>query len=147
MNSSRFWSTILAVCVMILCATSNRAQDWTQWRGANRDGNSPSISSQWPRTLTEEWKVTVGVGHSSPVVAKGKIYVFARQGEQETLLCLDAITGKEIWRSSQPVAYEMNPAATGHGKGPNLHRWSAMVAFAPWELAVSSLAMTRSPES
>jgi len=103
---------------MIFCATPNHAQDWTQWRGANRDGNSPAISSQWPRTLTEEWKVTVGVGHSSPVVAKGKIYIFARQGDQETLLCLDAITGKEIWRSSQPVAYEMNPAATGHGKGP-----------------------------
>ena len=118
MNSFRFRSTMLAMCVMIFCATPNHAQDWTQWRGANRDGNSPAISSQWPRTLTEEWKVTVGVGHSSPVVAKGKIYVFARQGEQETLLCLDAITGKEVWRSSQPVAYEMNPAATGHGKGP-----------------------------
>jgi outer membrane protein assembly factor BamB len=118
MNSFRFRSTMLAMCVMIFCATPKLAQDWPQWRGANRDGNSPSISSQWPRTLTEEWKITVGVGHSSPVVAKGKIYVFARQGEQETLLCLDAITGKEVWRSSQPVSYEMNPAATGHGKGP-----------------------------
>lgn len=66
----------------------------------------------------EEWKVTVGVGHSSPLMVDGKIYVFARQGEEEVLLCLDGVTGKEVWRSSQKVAYEMNPAARGHGKGP-----------------------------
>jgi outer membrane protein assembly factor BamB len=68
--------------------------------------------------LKEQWKVTVGIGHASPVVANGKIYVFARQGEEEVLLSLDAVTGKEIWRSSQPIAYEMHPAAMGHGKGP-----------------------------
>jgi outer membrane protein assembly factor BamB len=68
--------------------------------------------------LKEEWRVTVGVGHSSPVLANGRIYVFARQGEEEVLLCLDAVSGKEIWRASQTIAYEMNPAAMGHGKGP-----------------------------
>jgi len=47
-----------------------------------------------------------------------KIYIFARQGEEETLLSLDAATGKEIWKSSQPISYTMHPAATGHGKGP-----------------------------
>jgi outer membrane protein assembly factor BamB len=60
----------------------------------------------------------VGVGHSSPVVAGGKIFVFTRQGEEETLLCLDAATGKEIWKSTQPISFEMHPAATAHGKGP-----------------------------
>jgi outer membrane protein assembly factor BamB len=68
--------------------------------------------------LKEEWKVTVGVGHSSPVVANGRIFVFARQGEEEVLLSLDAVTGKEIWRVSEPIAYEMHEAARGHGKGP-----------------------------
>src|SRR6185295_4869273 len=37
---------------------------------------------------------------------------------EETLLCLDAVTGKEIWKSSQPIAYTMHEAAVGHGKGP-----------------------------
>jgi hypothetical protein len=40
-----------------------------------------------------------------------RIYLFARQGEEEVLLCLESATGKEIWRSSQPVAYEMHNAA------------------------------------
>jgi outer membrane protein assembly factor BamB len=118
MNLLRLWFPVLVVCAVVLFNTTVRAQDWTQWRGPNRDGSAQLPFSTWPKALKEEWKVTVGVGHSSPVVASGKIYIFARQGEQETLLCLDAATGKEIWRASQPIEYQMNPAAVGHGKGP-----------------------------
>lgn len=112
---------LYAVCLAGLLLTSINAQsDWPQWRGPNRDGNvtSAAVPSTWPKALKEEWKVTVGVGHSSPVVANGKIYVFARQTDEEVLLSLDALTGKEIWRSSEPIAYEMHEAARGHGKGP-----------------------------
>ena len=118
MRALRCWSAILSTGTVILLTSASYAQDWPQWRGPNRDGNATALSSPWPKALKEEWRVTVGVGHSSPVVADGKVYVFARQGEEETLLCLDATTGKEIWRSSEPVSYQMHPAATGHGKGP-----------------------------
>jgi hypothetical protein len=118
MHSFRWSPTLLSACATLLFAVSANAQDWPQWRGPNRDGNAPAISSAWPKTLKEEWKVTVGVGHASPVVADGKIFVFARQGDEETLLCLDAVTGKEIWKASQPIAYTMHEAAVGHGKGP-----------------------------
>jgi outer membrane protein assembly factor BamB len=106
--------------VTLFVAITSLAADWPQWRGPNRDGmvTDATIPAAWPKALKESWKVTVGVGHSSPVMVNGKLYVFARQGEEETLLCLDAATGKEIWRSAQPIAYQMNPAATGHGKGP-----------------------------
>jgi outer membrane protein assembly factor BamB len=118
MHSFRLSPALLSACALILFVVSANAQDWPQWRGPNRDGNAPAISSSWPKTLKEEWKVTVGVGHASPVVADGKIFVFARQGEEETLLCLDAVTGKEIWKTSQPISYTMHEAATPHGKGP-----------------------------
>ena len=118
MTRSRLRSLILAASTTILFAAPCYSQDWPQWRGPNRDGSAPALSSAWPKALKEDWKVTVGLGHSSPVVADGKIYVFARQGEEETLLSLDATTGKELWRSSQPIAFEMHPAATAHGKGP-----------------------------
>lgn len=116
----RFSHTLIG---LILCASANviaLANDWPQWRGPNRDGlvSDISIPPKWPKELKQEWKVTVGEGHSSPVVANGKIYVFARQGEDEVLLCLDAASGKEIWRSSQPISYEMHRAARAHGKGP-----------------------------
>src|SRR5688572_4005515 len=110
---------------LTLTATANATlasgnSDWTQWRGPNRDGlvRDAAIPRVWPKELKEEWKVTVGIGHSTPVVANNKIYVFARQAEEEVLLCLDSATGKEIWRSDQPIAYEMHNAARKHGKGP-----------------------------
>jgi outer membrane protein assembly factor BamB len=120
MSKFRLWSRILIANAIILFTTASLAADWPQWRGPNRDGYvaDAALPSTWPKALKEEWKVTVGVGHASPLVAKGKIYVFARQGEEEVLLCLDAVTGKESWKSSQPISYQMNPAAMGHGKGP-----------------------------
>lgn len=121
MHSSQKRSTALSL--LLLFTTSNVAMgvaDWPQWRGPNRDGlvSDASIPRTWPKELKQEWKVTVGVGHSSPVVADGRIYVFARQGEEEVLLCLNSSNGKEIWRSSLSISYEMHNAARAHGKGP-----------------------------
>ncbi|HEX8502652.1 MAG TPA: PQQ-binding-like beta-propeller repeat protein [Pyrinomonadaceae bacterium] len=95
--------------------------EWPQWRGPNRDGTAEGVAppSAWPKELKQSWRVTVGVGHSSPVVSGGVVYQFARQGEDEVLLALDASTGRELWRGAPaPAPYTVNPAATGHGKGP-----------------------------
>ncbi|MDQ5844913.1 MAG: PQQ-like beta-propeller repeat protein [Acidobacteriota bacterium] len=114
----------LYLTVMLLAAvwswTVAGATDWPQWRGPNRDGHVTDVvlPGTWPKALKEDWKVTVGIGHSSPVMADGRIYIFARQGDDEVLLCLDATKGSEIWRSANPAAYTMHPAALGHGKGP-----------------------------
>jgi outer membrane protein assembly factor BamB len=96
------------------------AADWPQWRGPNRDGVARDFvaPTTWPATLKETWRVTVGEGHSSPVTSEGRIYVLARQGEEEVVFCLEAQSGKQLWRASYPAVYTMNPAATGHGKGP-----------------------------
>lgn len=115
-------SALVMIGLMLFASASAAIgiADWPQWRGQNRDGlvSDASIPQAWPKELKQEWKVTVGLGHSSPVVANGRIYVFARQGEEEVLLCLNSATGKQIWSSSQPIAYEMHNAARAHGKGP-----------------------------
>jgi len=95
--------------------------DWPQWRGPNRDGHARGFAAPaaWPKELKPRWRVTVGVGHASPVVSGGVVYQFARQGEEEVLLALDAATGRELWRAGAvPAPYELNPAARDHGKGP-----------------------------
>jgi outer membrane protein assembly factor BamB len=97
------------------------ASEWPQWRGPNRDGHAAGVvpPGSWPKELKPRWRVTVGVGHASPVVSGGTVYQFARQGEEEVLLALDASTGKEVWRAGAVLApYEVNPAARDHGKGP-----------------------------
>ena len=94
--------------------------DWPQWRGQARNGTviGLTLPKAWPKTLKEQWKVPVGVGHATPIYVDGKIFHHTRLGEEEVLLSLDGKTGKELWRSALPVAYEMHPAARGHGKGP-----------------------------
>ena len=114
------WLRNMLVGLVVLALALPLTADWPQWRGLNRDGVSRDFSapSTWPTTLNEVWKLTVGEGHSSPVTSNGRIYLLTRQGEEEVVLCLDASTGKQLWRASYPAAYTMNPAATGHGKGP-----------------------------
>jgi outer membrane protein assembly factor BamB len=95
-------------------------QEWPQWRGPNRDGSmSPSSTdAQWPEKLKGGWKVSVGEGHSSPVVSGGHVYQFARVGEREVVAAYDVSAGRKLWESAYSAPYEMNPAATDHGKGP-----------------------------
>lgn len=96
------------------------AQDWSQWRGPNRDGVLASFTdpSVWPDKLKTVWKAQVGIGHSSPVVAGSRVYVFARQDENEVVSCFELTTGKLLWKASYATPYTMNPAAVSHGKGP-----------------------------
>jgi outer membrane protein assembly factor BamB len=110
----------VVLSVIALCPFICRAQDWPQWRGLNRDGIVLGFSEPktWPERLAKKWEATVGIGHSSPVVVDRKVYLFARQKEDEVISCLDLDTGKELWRDQYPVPYQMNPAATKHGKGP-----------------------------
>lgn len=95
-------------------------QDWPQWRGPNRDGSAPEAGAaeNWPDKLKPVWKVKVGEGHSSPVVSGNRVFQFARAGENEVILGFDLAGGKKLFEHSYPAPYEMNSAATGHGKGP-----------------------------
>jgi RNA polymerase sigma factor (sigma-70 family) len=94
---------------------------WPQWRGPNRDGvvQGVTVPAKWPNALTEEWRVPVGEGAASPVLVGGNVYVFSRQGEDEVVLCLDIMGGKEIWRSqAYPAAYKHAPEERNFSKGP-----------------------------
>jgi outer membrane protein assembly factor BamB len=95
-------------------------RDWPQWRGPNRDGIAISFTppTAWPEKLRTVWKIQVGIGHSCPVVVGHRIYLLSRQQDSEVASSFDLDTGKLLWRDSYPVAYEMNPAAVTHGKGP-----------------------------
>jgi len=101
-------------------AAQNRSVDWTQWRGPNRDGAVASFvePKPWPAMLNRKWKVDVGLGYASPLVVGNRIYMFARQGQDEVMLALDADSGKLLWRTGYPAPFKMNPAAAPHNEGP-----------------------------
>ena len=95
-------------------------EEWPQWRGLKRDGQAAGFKEPgaWPKELRKQWQIEVGVGHSSPVMADGKLFLFTRRGEDEVLACLNPADGQEIWHQSYPAHYQVHPAATSHGKGP-----------------------------
>ena len=78
--------SLQTACLTVFLAVA-WAQDWPQWRGPNRDGIAGAISEPkaWPEKLQLKWKVNVGEGHSSPVVAGGRIYLHTRQGDREVV--------------------------------------------------------------
>jgi outer membrane protein assembly factor BamB len=106
----------LLICIVIMISTSCVfAQDWPQWRGPERDGKVTRFTApgDWPKDLTLRWKVTVGLGDSTPVLVGDKLYVFTRQGEDEVVLCLNAGTGDEIWHAKY-AAQAVTGAASRH---------------------------------
>lgn len=107
---------LLTGCCLALGANLAFAQDWPQWRGQNRDGKAAGVKSpaEWQKGLTQKWKVTVGRGDASPAVVGDRVYVFSRQEGDETILCLDGDTGKEIWRDK----YEEQASTEPMGRHP-----------------------------
>lgn len=105
---------------MLPVAGALAAVDFPQWRGPNRDGvvGSVKLPAAWPDKLTRKWRMAVGEGHASPVLSAGRLYVFARQAENEILRAVDPAAGKVIWTSLNAAPYTVNPAATKHRKGP-----------------------------
>src|SRR5215510_11180432 len=114
----------VALIVPILFVTSIDAQkpssDWTQWRGPNRDGvaPAPSDAQAWPATLTQKWKLEVGLGYATPLVVGNRIYQFARKGDREVMMGIDADSGKVLWETGYAAVFTPMSAAAPHGPGP-----------------------------
>lgn len=111
---------VAVVASVFLATAAVAAQDWNQWRGPSRTGVAAvfKASAAWPERPRQAWKAQVGIGHASPVVSGSRVYVLSRVGEQEAVAAFDLASGKQVWRQAYDMPYQMNPAATSHGKGP-----------------------------
>lgn len=119
MNKRIVWALLPALLVWQTVTTA--AQDWSQWRGANRDGIVTNFSApaSWPKTLTQKWQTNVGGSYSSPVVSGSRIYVHTRRDEREVVSCVDLQTGKLLWSQDYAAPFAKNQYAVKMGKGPN----------------------------
>lgn len=92
--------------------------DWPHWRGPDRNGivaedsgwDSGGWPSKWPA-----WETNVGIGSTSPIVVDGRVYVMGWSGGQDTLLCLDAATGRRLWKTAYPAPKYGRHAAGDQG--------------------------------
>jgi len=88
----------------LLMARGAMAADWPQFRGPNRDGNweETGILESFPREgLKIRWRHPVGGGFSSPVVARGRVFVsdveLVKPSPRERVHCFEEKTGKVLW--------------------------------------------------
>ena len=112
---------IIIAIVLSVSAQSPPAREWTQWRGPNRDGIVPAAQApaDWPAAFGSAWRVEVGEGYSSPVVAGTRVFVHSRKDPKELVTAIDLATGKTVWQQAYDASYQKNQYAVRMGKGPN----------------------------
>src|SRR5579872_4103171 len=91
---------------IILIATFVRssfagAAEWPQFRGPNSSGigdGKPPV--EFGPSQNVFWKAAAGAGLSSPVIARGRVFLteFDRPTKELATLCIDQRTGKILWR-------------------------------------------------
>lgn len=109
---------LLLIAALFVLVASARAGDWSHWRGPEQNG--VSRERNLPETWSAEgenllWVNKVG-GMSSPIVMNGRLYTLTRVGEeqapdtliagprtQESLICVDAETGKPLWEYRENI--------------------------------------------
>lgn len=93
----------LAALAASFVITSSFAAEWPHYRGPKLDGTSAErILKAWPSDgLRNVWRVPLNSGFSSFSTGAGKAYTLvSREVEgvkRETVVALDANTGKEVW--------------------------------------------------
>src|SRR5437016_478906 len=91
--------------VGLLALLAVQTQDWTHWRGPERNDIVAEVSGWGAAGWTVQeplWSANVGDGNTSPLVVQGRLYTMGWSKEQDQLRCLDAATGKELWKVSYP---------------------------------------------
>lgn len=92
--------------IAVVCVSSAfplQAEDWYCWRGPTLDGISTETdwSDSWPVDGPSQlWKTNVGTGFSSVAVSHNRLFTLGNTNDVDTIFCLDALTGKELWKYS-----------------------------------------------
>ncbi len=129
------WTLVFALAVCAICTglyNTVEAADWPNWRGPNHNGisNETGWLADWPEAGPKIlWEKTLGTGFASMAVSNGRVYAMGNIKDNDILYCLDADTGKEIWKKSYPCPlfkknHEGGPCATPTISGDSVYTFS-----------------------
>ena len=154
---------LFLVCsALVGVSAQSRPAEWSQWRGPNRDATIPAADAPaaWPASYAQQWKVDLGEGYSSPVIAAGRVFVHSRKDPRELVTAIEAKTGAVAWQQEYGAAFNKNGYAVKMGKGPNatplvaggrvytigasghVHAWDAATGKSLWTRDFSPLVDT-----
>ena len=115
----------LAFAAVLAAAFTAGAADWPEWRGLNRAAvwNETGVRETFPTNgLKVRWRVALGHGFSSPIIAGGRVVVMDTQLQKpkaaERVLCFDEVSGRPLWNYAHDVTYPDWAFTPGQEKGP-----------------------------
>ncbi len=98
---------LLLLLPVLPAATAQGAggPEWPHWRGPDRTGISTETAWRVGDDVVPLWQASVGIGYSTVSIADGLLFTQGHEveGEQDTIYCLDALTGEERWSHTFPA--------------------------------------------
>ena len=88
-------------------ASSSMADDWPNLFGPRHDSRSAgAVNAEWPENGPPElWRIPIGTGYSSPIVAGERVVLLHRVADEEVVSCLDAASGSPLWEFRYPTTF------------------------------------------
>jgi len=115
-NKMKLLLITMAIMIMISNMESN-AQDWSQWRGENREGifKGNNLNLDWSEKKPDLLWVfrEAGSGYSSPAVVGNTLYMSGAENDNDVVFSLDAQTGRLKWKQNLGGRYVQD-----RGDGP-----------------------------
>jgi outer membrane protein assembly factor BamB len=121
------WMWFCSLVLLCVLGVTAWADDWPQWLGPQRDSvwREDGIVQRIPENgLPVLWRTKIGLGYAGPAVADGRVYVLdylLKSGKvtnnsdvrdkttgKERVLCLQARTGKIIWKHEYDRSYNLS---------------------------------------
>ncbi|MEX2300579.1 MAG: PQQ-binding-like beta-propeller repeat protein [Bryobacterales bacterium] len=91
------------VCLVLLLSGAVWGQ-WDRFRGPNGTGISEStgLPAEFGAAKNLIWRQELPPGHSSPILSGERIYLTAVEGDRLYTLCLEAGSGRIVWKREAP---------------------------------------------
>lgn len=91
-------------CISLGCTFQTARADWLHYRGPTHNGVvAESLPSSLPKDLKVLWREKVGTGQSSVTVQGGHLFTAGNADKShDAVYCLDAKTGKTVWKHEYP---------------------------------------------
>ncbi len=96
------WNSSLCLILAASVTAVGHAEDWPRFRGTS--GAGVSLSKGLPSAIGPEtdvlWKIETDAGSSSPVISNGQLFLTSFAGEDRSIECFSAATGKSLWKQT-----------------------------------------------
>lgn len=138
--------TAVLLWILLLDGVVLAQTDWPQFLGPDRDGvYHGTIADKWPDAGPAAlWRRDVGEGFSGPIVRDGKLILFHRVADNERVECMEAATGKTVWKAEYPTkfrdvfGFDNGPRATPTIDHGTVYTFGAEGKLGAWEMATGA---------